>query len=413
MVFFTARGPLTAGGLRTEAESLANEIPAGGYVVNRRTDQIGFTVGLLAAAMRGARTILTSDPSPATQARVAALFPAAVALTDSAICRASGDGARDLGSVDIVADACAAIVFTSGTTGQPIPHEKTWGGLAMRSEAAARRLGFSDRQPVSLVATVPPQHMYGFETSILLPLHAPCASWAGPTFFPADVAIALNAVPSPRLLVTTPLQMRALLDSGIPMPPLRMVISATAPLPIALAAEAERRWATRVIEIFGATEVGSIATRRTTDGETWTLYSGIRLSADGRVRAPGAVTARIADVIDPVTPRRFHLLGRASDIVKRGGRRASLAALNAALAGIAGVHDGAFYMPAETEGAAARPVVVVVAPGLREDDIMARLRAAIDPIFLPRRIVLVERLPRTTIGKLRASDLASLAGAGP
>ena len=138
-----------------------------------------------------------------------------------------------------------------------------------------------------MIGTVPPGHMYGLETTILLPFHAACATWCGPAFFPADVQSALAAVPAPRILVTTPLQLRSL--EAIAAPPLQTIISATAPLDRALASDAEARWSTEIVEIFGATECGSIATRRTTATESWTPYDGIRLhetDAAPTVQAP-------------------------------------------------------------------------------------------------------------------------------
>ena len=113
---------------------------------------------------------------------------------------------------------------------------------------------------------VPPQHMYGFETTVLLPLHVPASIWCGGAFYPSDIEAALAAVPGPGILVTTPLQIRALLQARLNLAPLARVISATAPLFPDMALEAERSWSTRVDEIFGATEVGSIASRRTVEG---------------------------------------------------------------------------------------------------------------------------------------------------
>ena len=39
------------------------------------------------------------------------------------------------------------------------------------------------------------------------------------------------------------------------------------------------------------------------------------------------------------------LLGRQADLVKIGGRRASLAGLNLLLQDLPGLHDGVFYLP--------------------------------------------------------------------
>jgi acyl-coenzyme A synthetase/AMP-(fatty) acid ligase len=52
---------------------------------------------------------------------------------------------------------------------------------------------------------------------------------------------------------------------------------------------------------------------------------------------------------------------------------------------------------------------LVVAPGRTAGEIRQALRGRIDPVFLPRRIVMLERLPRNEIGKLPRQALAALA----
>ena len=103
----------------------------------------------------------------------------------------------------IPAERIAAIVATSGSTGAPALHPKPWGTLVTCTEAAADCFGWAGPETASIVGTVPPQHMYGFETTVLLPLHAQASSYAGSNFFPYDIAQALAAVPAPRVLVTT------------------------------------------------------------------------------------------------------------------------------------------------------------------------------------------------------------------
>ena len=71
----------------------------------------------------------------------------------------------------------------------------------------------------TLVATVPPQHMYGFESSVLIALHGGAAFDAERPFYPADVVAALARTPAPRMLVTTPFHLKALLDAGLLLPP--------------------------------------------------------------------------------------------------------------------------------------------------------------------------------------------------
>src|SRR6185437_856320 len=111
-----------------------------------------------------------------------------------------------------------------------------------------------------------------FETTVLMPLHSKVASYAGDTFYPPDLREALRHVAAPRILVTTPLQLRALLADGAAMAAIDGIISATAPLPAETALQAERAWHTRVFENSAATEMGSIASRRTTAGDVWETY---------------------------------------------------------------------------------------------------------------------------------------------
>ena len=100
----------------------------------------------------------------------------------------------------IPAAQVAAIAFTSGSTGEPEAHAKHWGALVSGAEAAAERFGLraADGPPAAVVATVPPQHMYGFETTVMLPLHSAAALVAGETFYPSDVAEALASLPKRR-----------------------------------------------------------------------------------------------------------------------------------------------------------------------------------------------------------------------
>ncbi len=406
---------VTAGVFVADALRLAARLPAASHVVNLCTGRYAFAIGFAASLLRGQPSLLTSDRSPHRLAGLATAYPDAVALSD-------GTGSLPFPSVDvpppgqdsaasplIPTGQLAAVVFTSGSTAEPVAHTKRWGALAARSRDGGLAFALDQADAVTIVGTVPPQHMYGFETTVLLPLHAPVSSWCGPAFYPADIRAALQGVPAGRMLVTTPLQLRTLLADGTDLPALHRIVSATAPLDPAMADRAERLWATDVDEIFGATEVGSIARRRTTAGAEWTPYPGIELClADDAllVRAPHAPDTVLDDSVELLADGRFRLLGRRSDLVKLGGRRASLAGLNRELAAVAGVQDGVFVPPAaEDHGAHARMTALVVAPGASAQAILAALRGRIDPLFLPRRIVHVDCLPRNELGKLAAATL--------
>ena len=117
-------------------------------------------------------------------------------------------------------------------------------------------------------------------------------------------------------------------------------------------------------------------------------------------------------MIEVLAPDRFLLHGRVSDMVNVAGKRSSLDFLNAQLLAVEGVSDGVFYMPDDdTPGGVTRLAAFVVAPGLSREQLLARLRQRIDAAFLPRPLVLLERLPRAPSGKLPREALRALAGA--
>jgi acyl-coenzyme A synthetase/AMP-(fatty) acid ligase len=199
------------------------------------------------------------------------------------------------------------------------------------------------------------------------------------------------------------------------MAPLAGIVSATAPLDAALAADAERRCATPVIELFGSTETCVIAHRRPTHDSAWSLYAGVELTAqpDGTLASAAhfAQPTLLQDIVELLPERRFALRGRNSDLIEIAGKRASLADLTRRLLGVPGVRDAVvFQLDAEANAPGVRRLAALaVAPGTDEARIIAALRAAIDPAFLPRPLRLVDALPRNATGKLpREALLAAL-----
>ncbi len=444
VLFYCGETAIDAATFLRHCHALAATLPAHGYMINQCRDRYAFAVSFAASVLRGTPCLLTGDRSAAGLGMLAETYKDSYIVTDEAGAtrdaaataglpvhvidtRPGGSGAQQSDNPPnpvIPTDQLAAIVFTSGSTGAPTPHCKSWGALAERSRAAATQFGLIMTDPVAVVGTVPPQHMYGFETTVLLPLHAPAASWCGAAFYPTDVQAALEAVPAPRVLVTTPLQMGGLLRAAARLPVLRAVISATAPLEADLAAAAEARWQTRVLEIFGATEVGSIASRRTVEGDRWNLYPAVRLVSDDAaadagdemvaVTAPFAPQVPLADNVERLDETQFRLVGRRTDIVKLGGHRASLAGLNRVLVGLDGVIDGTFVVPDNLDQQpTARLMAVVVAPERSASSILRDLRMRLDALFLPRRVILVPALPRNEVGKVSREALLRLAVQDP
>jgi acyl-coenzyme A synthetase/AMP-(fatty) acid ligase len=214
--------------------------------------------------------------------------------------------------------------------------------------------------------------------------------------------------------------LRALLAEADELPPADFLLCATAPLSPQLAAQAEARFRAPLHEIYGCTEAGQVATRRTAKSDEWRALRGVRLRTDGRgvwVGKGGHVESEVllADVIELRGRGRFLLHGRTADLVNIAGKRTSLAHLNYHLNSIAGVRDGAFVVPEQEGEAVTRLTAYVVAPGLTSAVLLAALRQRIDAAFLPRPLHFVDALPRNETGKLphlALSQISAGLGAG-
>ncbi|WP_042301537.1 AMP-binding protein [Paraburkholderia kururiensis] len=431
-----------------DVQRLAAVLPAGRHVFNQCTDRYRFAVGLCAAMVAGRISVLPPSHTPAAVRELLAFAPDTFCLHDSDDCAvdlpqfrfpeppssfdATANPTFSVPQID--ASQTVAYLFTSGSTGMPVPHGKRWGALVACLRASAARLGLLDGPPCTLVGTVPAQHMYGFETTVLLALVNGLAFSHARPFYPADIARELAAVPAPRVLVTSPVHLRALTLAGHALPPMALALSATAPLAPELARAAQAAFGMPLVEIYGSTETGQIATRRTAHEACWNLLPGVQLRAreanaaneDGTVfEAHGAHVeppVAMGDALEPLDDRRFLLHGRKADLINIAGKRTSLAYLNHQLNAIAGVTDGVFVMPHESHAAlapahtpelpsphlATRLMAFVVAPGLAAADLQRALRERIDTAFMPRPLVFVEALPRDANGKLTQAVLKAL-----
>jgi acyl-coenzyme A synthetase/AMP-(fatty) acid ligase len=421
---------VTAAQFLSDARYLAKGLPDSRHVLNVCADRYQFTVGLAACLMSQRVSLLPSTHTPQVIAQLAAFAPDAFCLTDDPQCdielpqflfparlpESKADGAPESFSIPAIPTTqLAAIVFTSGSTGSPVPYKKTWGLLARCIQNGAPRLGLADGRSHAIIGTVPGQHMYGFESTVLLALLSGNAFCAERPFYPADVAAAVNGVPRPRALVTTPIHLRTLLTSEVQFPPVDLVISATAPLSQELAREVEDKYQTSLLEIYGSTETGQIALRRTADSAAWRLWPGVRLSiVNEQVFAQGGHIEQLTpmcDVIEITGEDEFLLHGRTADLVNVAGKRSSFGYLNTQLNAIPGVHDGAFFLREGLSGSTGvtRLGAVVVAPGMSAAMLTDLLRQRIDPVFLPRPLLMVEQLPRNATGKLPQQALQGFA----
>ncbi len=418
--------PIRAARFIADVARVAAQLPPGRHVLNACVDRYLFSVGFCAAVVAGRVSLLPSTHTPEVIRHLQGFAPDAICLSDDPDCDIDlpltlvdpGEAPRSVGAwrvPGIAPDALVAYVFTSGSTGQPVPHPKTWARLVDVVGIECSRLGLGGEARRAFVATVPPQHMYGFESSVLLPLHGGHALCAERPFFAADIAATLASLPAPRVLISTPVHLKSLVGADVEFPEVETIVSATAPLPVELAHEVEARFGAPLREIYGSTETGQIASRRTVEGEEWLLWPGVSIEVvDGETWVDGGhveARTRMGDVVELTGERRFVLRGRSSDLVNIAGKRSSLAYLNHQLTSIPGVIDGAFVVREDAGDSGigvARLAAVAVAPTLDSRAITDELRRRLDPVFLPRPLLVVPELRRNATGKLPHHVLEAL-----
>ena len=418
------------------ATAISARLPAARFAFNLCENSAAFLVATAAALLARHTLVLPPSRLDRTLDELVAAYPDSYCLVDAPSAAPRPSDAKcfalrpelDAAHVSppqavwpppmISAAHAVAILFTSGSTGTPQPHAKTWGEMCEGTQTLLRSFGAPPRG-AAILGTVPPQHMFGFETTAMLALQSGTPLFDARPLYPADIAHALDAATACGVtevwLMSTPLQLRAFHRELRELRGVRRIITATMPLDPDLARAIERDWNVAVEEIFGCTEGGILATRRPATTRYFTPAAGLvfAVSADDSVRVSGGHLPQPLALSDRLRPEssafsdggRFEVIGRGEDMVKVAGKRASLQALHRELLAVPGVVDGVLFLPTAD---ASRLAAIVVAPGRVAQEIRSGLASRIAPAFMPRPLVLVPVLPRDANGKLPAAGLQAL-----
>jgi acyl-coenzyme A synthetase/AMP-(fatty) acid ligase len=407
------------GNLWADVKQLAGRLPDRPYVFNLCDNRYLFCLILLAAASRGQVCLLPPSGQMAVVREIIRDYPGAYL---------AGEGAPHLPGLEWFAveaprseevatetvidwDCAALIAFTSGSSGKPKPCAHNLATFKISADMAVRSLGLW-RQQLLMVSTTPPQHMYGLETSVFWPLFSSLILYDGRPFFPEDIRRVVETAPWPTVLATTPTHLRSLVKANGPWPKLVGVLSATDALSEKLAHETAAALGQSPHEIYGSTETLSFASREPLCESLWRPYTNIRLAQGetGQTRLESLhlqTPTLLQDCFKVEADGRFVVLGRHSDLIKIGGKRASLAELTRRLKDIAGVEDG-FCFVQEGGGQGEARLGIVVVSRLDKQGIREGLRPYVDEVFLPRKIHFVECLPRNEVGKLAKAEMEKL-----
>ncbi|MCU1678580.1 MAG: long-chain fatty acid--CoA ligase [Frankiales bacterium] len=353
-----------------------------------------------------------------------------------------GYGAEVTDPVARADDDPAAILYTSGTSGDPKGVVLTHGNLLSNATVASRDVARFTADDVMLV-TVQFAHAFGM-TSVLNACLYAGASLVVPGRWDAGAALGLmraHGVTVVRGVPTTYVDLLGALPAGAAGPPLRAAFSGGASMPVALLERVEAAFATTVWEGYGLTEASPLVACNQVEhgrrpGTVGQPVPGVEVRIDEStgellVRGPNVMAGywhrqadtaavlvdgwlRTGDIATIDADGFVRILDRSKDVIKRGGAAVYPREVEERLAAHPAVRAAAVVgVPDERLG---ERVVAVVVPGaeVSADELHAWCRDALTSYKCPAVIEFVDRLPLGPSGKVLKRELrASLSAHDP
>lgn len=403
----------------------------------------GFLSGFL-ALRRAGMSVLLLDPLTPKVDRLRAMtalgasgvlesqesWPSSAA--DFHVTATEEDGAR------LVLPEVAVVKLTSGSTGAPRGVAMRPDALLTDEEALTRTMGLCDDDRVW--SAIPFSHSYGFTTLVL------SALVRGVTLVvPGDPepfgSLAAARKLGATVFPTAPAYIQALLK--LPTPPtwpesIRLVISAGALLTSATAAQFRQTYGQAVHTFYGSSESGGICYDReggaAERGTVGVPVDGVRVSLAVReqlARDEGLVVVESKAVGTTYLPRvdprlssgRFEtsdvaawqgeeltLRRRMDRVINVRGRKVDPYEVEKVLSAIEGVEEVVVIGMATPDGSDEIVRAVMACPSVRPNyrDVAAWCRQRLADHKVPRSVVMVDAIPRTSRGKIDSAALLSL-----
>ncbi|KQS54440.1 hypothetical protein ASG17_12495 [Brevundimonas sp. Leaf363] len=339
-------------------------------------------------------------------------------------------------------DGTRLILQTSGTTAEPKLVPLTEANLFASAAALMRSLSLTENdRALNLLSQF---HIGGLWDLIAAPLFSGGSVICGGVFSVATYRAGCGLAPT--WVQLAPSMIHAVVAAKAPAPPtLRFIRSVSAPLSMALKAEAQTHLGRPIIEIYGMTETAGVITSNPFNpahqkpgsvgvpvGPTIAVLdpSGrpVPVGSSGEVVlrgpqvSPGYLAAAAGDAV-VFAADGFHtgdlgrmdedghlwLVGRSKDLINRGGEMIGPAEIDAAALSLAWVADAAaFAAPHPTLGEEIEMAIVLKAGAQPQTDLEETLAATRDALRsllgygrMPARIHIVQAVPRTPGGKLQ------------
>lgn len=334
------------------------------------------------------------------------------------------------------ADDLAAILYTSGTTGRSKGVMLSRENLASNAEALVGLWRFAETDV--LLHVLPVFHTHGLFVATNCALYSGASLLFQRSFAPDAV---LAALPEVTVMMGVPTFYSRLLADQRLTPEacasLRLFISGSAPLSPAVHAEWQGRTGKAILERYGMTET-SMITSNPYDGErragtVGMPLPGVQVRISGPegtlpIGAAGSIEVRGPNVfggywrMPEQTAKEFRdgwfvtgdlgafdadgylsILGRAKDLVITGGLNVYPAEVEAAIDDLPGVAASAVIgVPHPDFGEA---VVACVTGTAEPEAIRATLRDRLAGFKIPKRVLMLDALPRNAMGKVQKAEL--------
>ena len=308
-------------------------------------------------------------------------------------------------------------IFTGGSTGTPQLWAKTKENIFAEGFFLASRYQVTQRD--TLLATIPPYHIYGLLFSVILPLVSSATVVDDTPSFPIAIAGAIKEHQA-TLLASVPAHYRVLRDVVLPAS-LRLAFSSAGMLDEADNQNFICSNKKGLVEVYGSTETGGIATRNRLLGEEhftafptldWHIIDSrlaVRspyISPDLPVDASGFFVA--GDRAQAIDKHRFILYGRADTVTKVGGKRVDLEEICLLIKDISGVHDCVVIALPDAGGRENQIGALIAGAAINIETIKKSLGQALEPYALPRRIKTIDHIPLHNNGKYDRSAIIRL-----
>jgi acyl-coenzyme A synthetase/AMP-(fatty) acid ligase len=308
-------------------------------------------------------------------------------------------------------------IFTGGSTGTPQVWAKT--GENIFSEGLFLASHFAVTEKDCIMATIPPYHIYGLLFSVVLPLISAATVVGETPSFPNEIAQVAEER-KVTILASVPAHYRALREIKKDMS-LRLAFSSAGMLDAADNEAFCRKYKMGVVEVYGSTETGGIATRNRHPGEKffapfatidWKIIEGRLavhspyISPDLPVDEDGFFTTN--DLVEARGRNEFFIKGRADTVTKVGGKRVDLEEIRALIKSAPGVVDCAVIALPESGGREYQIGALIEGCELDMEMIRKTLVDSLEPYALPRYMKKVEKIPMQKNGKYDWADIVRL-----